>query len=107
MEIFANNDFKFISDFVEQKMSILKENKNFENESKRLSDAIEELEQTLSKQQKEKLDEIIKLFYKTEEYYFAFSYSLGVKYGEELKKILQKSYKFSKCYIYKLFILSW
>lgn len=87
MEIFANNDFRFISDFVEQKMSILKENKNFKKESMRLSDAIEELEQTLSKQQKEQLNEIIQLFYKTEEYYFAFSYSLGVKYGEELKKI--------------------
>ena len=37
MEIFANNDFKFISDFVEQKMSILKENKNFENDESVIS----------------------------------------------------------------------
>ena len=90
MEIFAKNDFRFISDFVEQKMSILKENKNFKKESMRLSDAIEELEQTLSEQQKEQLNEIIQLFYKTEEYYFAFSYYLGVKYGEELKKYNKK-----------------
>ena len=41
----------------------------------------------LSKQQKEQFDEIVQLFYKTEEYYFAFSYSLGVKYGEDLKRI--------------------
>ena len=48
---------------------------------------MEELEQTLSKQQQEQFDEIVQLFYKTEEYYFAFSYSLGVKYGEDLKRI--------------------
>ena len=81
MEIFNNDNYKFISDYVEQKLPILKENQNFKAEYFRLTDAMEELEQTLSKQQKEQL------FYKTEEYYFAFSYSLGVKYGEDLKRI--------------------
>jgi len=81
MEIFNNDNYKFISDYVEQKLPILKENQNFKAEYLRLTDAMEELEQTLSKQQQEQL------FYKTEEYYFAFSYSLGVKYGEDLKRI--------------------
>ena len=85
MEIFNNDNYKFISDYVEQKLPILKE--NFKAEYLRLTDAMEELEQTLSKQQKEQFDEIVQLFYKTEEYYFAFSYSLGVKYGEDLKRI--------------------
>ena len=48
---------------------------------------MEELEQTLSEQQKKQFDEIVQLFYKTEEFYFAFSFSLGLKYGEELKNI--------------------
>ena len=87
MEIFNNDNYKFISDYVEQKLLILKENQNFKAEYLRLTDAMEELEQTLSKQQKEQFDEIVQLFYKTEEYYFAFSYSLGVKYGEDLKRI--------------------
>lgn len=87
MEIFNNHNYKFISDYVEQKLPILKENQNFKAEYLRLTDAMEELEQTLSKQQKEQFDEIVQLFYKTEEYYFAFSYSLGVKYGEDLKRI--------------------
>lgn len=87
MEIFNNDNYKFISDYVEQKLTILKENQNFKAEYFRLTDAMEELEQTLSKQQKEQFDEIVQLFYKTEEYYFAFSYSLGVKYGEDLKRI--------------------
>ena len=91
MEIFNNDNYKFISNFynnIEEKiLPILKENQNFKAEYFRLTDAMEELEQTLSKQQKEQFDEIVQLFYKTEEYYFAFSYSLGVKYGEDLKRI--------------------
>ena len=87
MEIFNNDNYKFISNNVEQKLPILKENQNFKKEYLRLTDAMEELEQTLSKQQKEQFDEIVQLFYKTEEYYFAFSYSLGVKYGKDLENI--------------------
>ena len=63
------------------------ENKNFKKEYLRLTDSMEELEQTLSEQQKKQFDEIVQLFYTTEEFYFAFSFSLGLKYGEELKKI--------------------
>ena len=85
MEIF--NDYKYISDLVEKKMPILKENENFNKKYRRLSDAIEELEKTLSEKQKAQFNEIIQLFYQTEEYYFTLSYSLGVKYGEDLKKI--------------------
>lgn len=87
MEIFNNDDYKFISNFVEQKIPVLKESKNFEKDYLRLNDAIEELERTLTEEQKRQLDEIIQLFYKTEEYYFAFSYTLGMKYGEELKRL--------------------
>lgn len=87
MEIFNNDNYKFISNYVEHKLPILKENQKFKAEYLRLTDAMEELEQTLSKQQKEQFNEIVQLFYRTEEYYFAFSYSLGVKYGEDLKRI--------------------
>ena len=87
MEIFNNSDYKFISDFVESKIHILKENDSFKQDSLRLTDAIEELETSLSQEQKKKFDEIIQLFYKTEEFYFAFSYSLGLKYGIDLKNL--------------------
>ena len=87
MEIFNNDYYNFISNFVEQKIPVLKESKNFEKDYLRLNDAIEEFEKILPEQQKEKFDEIVQLFYKTEEYYFAFSYSLGVKYGKDLNKI--------------------
>ena len=87
IEIFNNEDYKFISNLIENKLPILKQNKDFKNKYSRLSDAIEELEKILSNEQKEKFDEIIELFYKTEEYYFAFSYSLWVKYGNDLKRL--------------------
>ena len=40
MEIFNNDNYKFISDYVEQKLPILKENQNFKAEYLRLTDAI-------------------------------------------------------------------
>lgn len=87
MEIFNNENYKHISSLVEKKIQILKENQDFNKKYTRLTDAMEELEITLSEKQKEQFNEIVQLFYKTEEYYFALSYSLGVKYGEDLKKI--------------------
>jgi len=48
---------------------------------------MEELEKDLSQNQQEKFHEVIELFYQTEEYYFALAYSLGIKYGEDLKRL--------------------
>ena len=86
MEIF-NDSRKIISNFVEKKLQILRENSDFNQKYIRLSDAIDELASCLTNEQNELFDEIVKLFYQTEEYYFALSYSLGVKYGEEVKQL--------------------
>lgn len=86
MEIF-NDSRIIISNFVEKKLQILRENSDFNQKYIRLSDAIDELASCLTNEQNELFDEIVKLFYQTEEYYFALSYSLGVKYGEELKQL--------------------
>lgn len=48
---------------------------------------MEEFGQDLEDEQKEKFNEIVSSFYNIEEYYFAFSYSLGVKYGNDLKNL--------------------
>ena len=81
MEIF-NDSRKIISNFVEKKLQILRENSDFNQKYIRLSDAIDELASCLTNEQNELFDEIVKLFYQTEEYYFSLSYSLVVKYGE-------------------------
>lgn len=85
-EIFNNDSYKFISNLVEEKISILRNNKNFNEKYTRLTNEIENLEKHLNQEQREQFNEIIKLFYETEEYYFAFSYSLGIKYGKDLEK---------------------
>lgn len=87
MEIFNNGDYEFISNLIEKKLPILRENEEFNKKYMRLTDSMEELESTLSEKQKEQFREIVKLFYETEQYYFALSYSLGIKYGSDLKQI--------------------
>ena len=85
MEIFDNEIKNVVNNLVEEKLSVLKENTDFSKKSSRLSDAMEELEQTLSKEQKDLFNEIVNLFYETEKYYFTLCYSLGVIYGKDLK----------------------
>ena len=85
MGIFDNDDYKYISDFVESKIPILRKNEEFNKKYIEQSNLIDNLNETLSGEQKEKLNMLIKTFYETEEYYFALSYSLGIKYGESLK----------------------
>ena len=87
MEIFNNESKKFINNLVEEKLPILRQNRDFNQKYMRLSDAIDELETELSDKQNELFNEIIQLFYQTEEYYFTLSYSLGVKYGKDLKQL--------------------
>ena len=87
MEIFNDDSKIFINNLVEEKISLLRENSDFNQKSIRLSDSIDELEETLAESQKDLFDEIVSLFFQTEEYYFALSYSLGVKYGDNLKKL--------------------
>ena len=85
MEIFNDDNYKYISDFVESKIPILRENEEFNKKYIKQNDLIDSLNEMLSGEQKEKFNNLIKSFYETEEYYFALSYSLGLKYGENLK----------------------
>ena len=81
MDIFDNEDYKFISEFVEKKSSILRSNEDFNEKHLELSSLIDKLDLTLSEQQKKEFNKTIELFYEIEDYYFAFSYLLGLKYG--------------------------
>ena len=85
MEIFNNGNYKYISNFIESKMHILRKNDEFNEKYLEQSNLIEIFDKTLVGEQKEKFNILIKSFYETEEYYFVLSYSLGVKYGEDLK----------------------
>lgn len=87
MEIFNNDNYKYISNFVESKIPILRQNENFNKKYLEQSNLIDMLNKTLEGEQKEKFNTLIQSFYETEEYYFALSYSLGIKYGEDLKSL--------------------
>lgn len=52
-----------------------------------LSLCMEGLENELSKENKEKLDKVIKLMYQVEEYYITLAYVLGTKYGKNIEKM--------------------
>ena len=61
MEIFNDDSKIFINNLVEEKISVLRENSDFNQKSIRLSDSIDELEETLSESQKDLFDEIVSL----------------------------------------------
>ena len=87
LNIFKNKDYQYISNFVETKIHQLRNVEEFNKVYLKNSDLVEKFETTLNEEQKNNFNEIVKNMYKLEEYYFAFSYSLGVKYGEDLEKL--------------------
>lgn len=86
-KLFDNDMVNHITQFVESKEDILKDIKDFKEKDKMLSLCLEGLENELSKENKEKLDKVIKLMYQVEEYYITLAYMLGTKYGKSIEKI--------------------
>ena len=87
IDFFENGDYKFVTNLINEKIDTLKKYKDFNEQYTKLYDTIDELELILDDSQKEKFNEIMQMFYNTEEYYFALAYSLGVKYGKDLEKL--------------------
>lgn len=87
MDFFENGDYRLIINLINDRMEKLKKYKGFNEKYTKLYDMIDEMDVLLNDEQKQKFNEIMQLFYETEEYYFALSYSLGVKYGNDLKNL--------------------
>lgn len=87
MEILEKENYKWISNLIEEKSKILNQNTEFKTKNLYLTQEMENFENSISIEQKENFNKIINLIYETEQYYFALSYLLGVKFGEDLKKI--------------------
>ena len=66
MEIFKDNSYKYISNLVEGKISIWRQNEDFNKKYIEQFDLIDKLNETLSGEQKENFNTLIKLFYGTE-----------------------------------------
>ena len=86
-ELFDNDMMNYIIQFVESKEDVLKNIKDFKEKDKMLSLSLEVLENELSKDNKEKLDKVIKTMYQIEEYYITLAYMLGTKYGKNIESI--------------------
>ena len=66
-----------LSDYIEGKFNKLNEIKAFKEKDKKLTDIKEEFETSLTDQQNEMFDEVMRLIYQTEDYYFTLAYILG------------------------------
>ncbi len=78
---------KHISNFVEEEMDALKSVEDFKLKEKKLSILTEEIENALPEELKEKFDDMTRLTYQVEEYYFSLAYLLGIRDGKKLDKI--------------------
>lgn len=86
-ELFDRETVEHISSLVEDKMYVLKDVKDFKEKEKKLSQFMEEMDQALPEELKEKFDDVVRLTYQVEEYYFTLAYMLGSKYDRKLGKI--------------------
>ena len=87
MDFFNDGSYKFVTNMINEKIDVLKENGEFNEKYTRMYDLIDEFDLILEDNQKKKFNKITELIYNTEEYYFALAYSLGVKYGKDLEKL--------------------
>lgn len=87
-ELFNRDVVESISNLVESKMKLLKQVKYFKEKDEKLSTIMEEFDRELPEELKNKFDDIIRLTYLIEEYYFTLAFLLGSKYGRETERLL-------------------
>ena len=87
-KIFDQDMVSSVNNFIESKIDRLEKVKDFSEKNKRLTMNIENLDEKMPKELKDSFDEMLRLTYQIEEYYFTLAYLLGAKYGEQLEKLL-------------------
>ena len=87
-KIFEKEIVSHISSFIEEKTEKLKEVKDFAEKDKKLAMNMETLDEKIPDELRKNFDEMVRLTYQIEEYYFTLAYLLGAKYGEQLEKLL-------------------
>lgn len=85
--LFNEETVEHISNLVEEKMPILKDISAFNKKDENLALKLEQLENSLSEDSKEKLNHLMKLIYQVDEYYFTLAYFLGIKCGKTIEKL--------------------
>ena len=85
--LFDEGTVEAISNLVEEKMPLLNKISAFKEKDQALATATEEFENDLSKDQKVKFDNVMKLHYQIDSYYFTLAYFLGKQHGEQMQKL--------------------
>ena len=75
--LFDEDTVEAISNLVEEKMPLLNTVPAFKEKDQTLATATEEFENTLSKDQKVKFDNVMKLHYQIDSYYFTLAWKMG------------------------------
>ena len=85
--LFDENTVEAISNLVEDKMPLLNKITAFKEKDYALAMATEELESILSTELNNKFDDIMRLHYQIDSYYFTLAYFLGKQHGEQIQKL--------------------
>ena len=85
--LFNDDTVETISNLVEEKMPLLNKITTFKEKDYALAKATEDLENSLSEDLNNKLDNIMKLHYQIDSYYFTLAYFLGKQHGEQIQKL--------------------
>ena len=82
--LFDKDTVENISSFVESKMYLLNQLPTFKEKDKTLSDITENFENSLSKDLKNKFDDVMRFHYQIDSYYFTLAYYIGLQHGKQI-----------------------
>ena len=85
--LFSKDSLEQICSLIDEKSPMLLDIPSFKEKDKNLATSIDQLEQNLPKELKDKFDNVMKLNYQLEEYYLVLAYYLGMKYGKNLEQL--------------------
>jgi hypothetical protein len=86
-DLFDEDNVENISNIVESKIPLLNKVPAFKAKDQKLGTLIEELEDALSEELNNKLDNVMRLHCQIDSYYFTLAYFLGKQHAEQIEKL--------------------
>ena len=80
-DLFDSDTVESISNLVESKMPLLNQIPAFKEKDQNLADKSEKFENSLSEDLKMSFDDVMKLHYQIDSYYFTLAYLIGKQHG--------------------------
>lgn len=86
-DFFNEESFEYLNNLIITNISILKKSDKYNEIKKKISSLMDYFDNTLNESDKEKFEELIKLFYDYEGFIQALTYMFGVKFHKNLSSI--------------------